>query len=343
MKKYVKWVIAVTLIVALSVCTVFASSGYTTPLYLKVTKDAVDEVVRPSGGSGSGSGLGGQEQPSEPPTENQGDDTEDFSGFSKTEKENYEKLSSEAKGVVRAAKAATQTIRSANSTLHEKRAVVVSWTNSFATLKDGTSSDQIKWSGSCIYRSKTGKFSSNPKAFFEVKNKNWYKNNKSLKLSNRYYYKVRSYIIVEGYRFWSSYSDVTSTYVQDIATYTSAEKAAYKKLSSSEKKQTQNVKTATIKLYKNTVTSGAKLKWNVYEASRAKKSSIEWTGAELYYSKSKSMKNMQRIASSKGSSFSVKKSTGLLKKTGYYRVRLYKEIDGTKYYSRYSDILKVRI
>lgn len=342
MKRYVKWVIAVTLIVTLGVGTVFASTDYPTAVYLNVPTDAIDKVV--SSGSSVDPSSSEQEEPGEEPAEDPGEEEdEDFSGFSKTEKENYQKISWEAKAVVRAAKAAKQTIRSANSTLHDKRAVVVSWTNSFATLKDGTSTDKIKWSGTCIYRSKTGKFSKNQKPFFEVKNKRWYKNNKSLKLSNRYYYKVRSYIIVEGYRFWSSYSDVTSTYVQDAATYTTTEKAAYRKLSSSEKKQTQKIKTATIKLYKNTVTSGAKLKWNVYEANRAKAADIEWTGAELYYSKSKSMKNMKRIASSKNSSFSVKKSTGLLKKIGYYRVRLYKEIDGVRYYSRYSDILKVKI
>lgn len=350
MRRYVKWVIAMTLIAALSVGTVFASSDYPTAVYLKVPADAIDQVV-PSRPSGGGSSTVEPEKPAEDPKEDPADDPKedpaedsaDFSGFSKTERENYEKLSYEAKGVVRAAKASKQTIRSANSSLHGKRAVVVSWSNSFAVLKSGKSIDNIKWSGTCIYRSKTGKFSSKPKPFFEVKNKRWYKNNKSLKLSNRYYYKVRSYIIVEGYRFWSSYSDVTSTYVQDVARYTSAEKAAYSKLSTSEKKLARKVKTATIKLYKRSASSGASIRWNVFESSRAKKSGIKWTGAELYYSKSKSMRNAQRIASTKGSSFSVKKSTGLFKKTGYYRVRLYKEIDGVKYYSRYSDILKLKV
>lgn len=353
MRRYVKWVIAMTLIAALSVGTVYAGTLRPTPIHLTISADAVDYIVpsRPSGGGGGGSSTVEPEKPAEDPAEEPVEDPKedpaeepaDFSGFSKTERENYEKLSYEAMGVVRAAKSAKRTISSANSSLRGKRAVVVSWSDSYAEFEKLEEVGEVEWTGTCIYRSKTGKFSSNPKPYFEVKGKSWYKNNKSLKLSSTYYYKVRSYVIIEGYRFWSDYSDVTGTMVQDAARYTKAESSAYKKLSASEKKQAGKVKTATIKLYKRSVSSGASIRWNVFEASRAKKSGIKWTGAELYYSKSKSMRNAQRIASTKGSSFSVKKSTGLLKKTGYYRVRLYKEIDGVKYYSRYSDILKVKV
>lgn len=311
MKRHTKAATAAVLIAALTLsgqAGFAASKSASTPVYLTIKASQIHYDV-PS-------------RPNQP-------DTTDYTYFSDTEKENYQKLSEEGKKLVLLAKSVTPEISSANSTLHKKRAIVVSWKN-----QKTSSGEALKWNGTEIFRSL--KADGKPMTpFFTVKNKNWYKNNKNIKINTKYYYRVRSYVIVEGYRFYSRESSVTGTLAQHEAKYSKAEAAAQKRLSKTQKAFAEKVKKATIKLTAVQSSGKATLSWQTYEHDRAKDAKIKWDGVEIYRSKTALFTGMKPVTTVKKgkTKYSEKKKS----MQNYYRVRAYKVIGGQKYYSQYSE------
>lgn len=296
-------VVAVILMVSLAFGQAFAESA-STPVYLNI--EASEYYVPSTSGGGS--------KP----------DTTDYTYFTEEEKENYQKLSPAGKKTVVEAKSITGTITSANSKLHNKKAVVVSWKYS----------KPFKWDGTEIFRSKKQDTFKFKKPFFEVKNKRWYKNNKLLKYDRKYYYRVRSYIIVEGYRFYSRTSPVTGNLIQPKAKFTAKESKSFKKLNKENRAFVTKIKKATTKLTVSPTANSTVLSWQMYDAHRAQPVNAKF-GAEIYRAKKSSAKSFTKIATIEGrTSYAFRNLS-----TQYsYRVRLYVTVGGNRYYSQYSDI-----
>lgn len=74
------------------------------------------------------------------------------------------------------------------------------------------------------------------------------------------------------------------------------------------------------------------------------KASQKVTGYEVEYSKSRSFKSNAKSVTVKGRGESSISISGVKKESTYYvRIRVYKEVDGVKYYSGYSNVRKIRI
>lgn len=256
-------------------------------------------------------------------------DTTDYTNFSVTEKENYAKLSDTGKETVISVKAVTRTIASANSTLRNGKAVVVSWKN----LEGGS----ISWTGTEIFRAKSESSFNYDTPFYAVKGKTWYKNNKDLSYGKKYYYQVRSYIIVEGYRFYSQLSPVTGVFVQKAAGYTKKEAAAFKSLTKVQRSLVEKIKETTVKLTATASGKKALLIWDDFASYRANDPGIKWTGAVIYSSKTKNG-SYKKVATVKNAdTASLKKALG----QKYYKVQLYKVINGKAYYAPMSEPAKL--
>ena len=321
MKKHIKIAIAAVLIVCIACGQAFAQSA-STPIRLTIKDAGQEEPSKPSRPSRPSGTIEVPEKPDPP-------EDIDFSDFSEEEKENYQKLSAEGKVLVRKVKSVQWKMYSANSKLHNKKAVVVSWEND-----DEKKIGKIKWKGYAIYRvARKGAVSSKP--FFTVKNKKWYKNNLRVKNEKKYYYTVRSYIFVEGYRFYSKPSPETNTLIQPKAAFSKVEKKNFKKLSTVQKAHVNRIKKATTKLTIGTAGGKTVLRWASYDSYRAKPLKTKWSGVDIYRAKKTSPKDMTKIVTIKsGKSYMIKGTSAQY----CYRIRPYITENGKKYYGQYSDI-----
>ena len=172
-------------------------------------------------------------------------------------------------------------------------------------------SNKVTWSkvsgasGYEVYRatSKTGTYSLNKTV---TSGSTLSYSNTGLTTGKTYYYKVRSYKLVDGKKVYSNYSDIVS---------------ASPKLFTPSVTLSKGTKKATVKWKK---ISGA-------------------SGYEIYRSNSKSGTYSKVKSISRGSTTSYTNSGLTSKKGYYYKIRAYKTVNGKKVYSSYSSIKSIKV